>query len=113
MNKIIADEAKRVLVLTGLGQGDAHSEVLRSKTDSMASNEFLAAPDEEVFMDATGLSLLSPGHALSARVYYVDGAQSHPTGDEDLIRRIQAVPMRVVYQDNNDPKMEVQTLCLR
>ena len=41
MKKIIADRAKRVLVLTGLGRRDAHGEVLRPKTDSIALNEFV------------------------------------------------------------------------
>ena len=63
-------------------------------------------------MDATGTSLPSPGQAWSTHVYYVDGAQFHPTGDEALIRRIQAVPMRVMFEESNDPKVEVQTLSL-
>ena len=86
MNKIIADRAKGVLVLTGLGQGDAHGEVLRSKNDSITLNEFAFAQDEEIFMDPTAISLPSPGQAWSTRGYYVNGAQSHPTGDEAFIR---------------------------
>ena len=110
VNKIIADRAKGVLVLTGLGSGDARGEVLRSKIDSIALNEFVFAPDEEIFMDVTGTSLPSPGQAWSTHAYYVDGAQCHPTGDEALILRIQAVPMRVIFQESNDPEVEVKTL---
>ena len=110
VNKFIADRAKRVLVLTGLGSGDARGEVLRSKIDSIALTEFVFAPDEEIFMDATGTSLPSPGQAWSTHAYYVDGAECHPTGHEALIRRIQAVCMRVMFEDSNYPKVEVKTL---
>ena len=105
VNKIISDRAKGVLVLTGLGSG----EVLRSKIDSIALKEFVFAPDEEIFMDATGTSLPSPGQAWSTHAYYVDGVQCHPTGDETLIWRIQAVPMRFMFEESNDPKVEVKT----
>ena len=110
VNKTLADRAKGVLVLTGLGSGDACGEVLRSKIDSIALNEFVFAPDEEIFMDATGTSLPSAGQAWSTYAYYVDGVQCHPTDDEALIRRIQAVPMRVMFEESNDPKVEVKTL---
>ena len=62
-------------MLTRLGQWDAHGEYLRSKIDSIALNEFVFAPDEEIFMDATEIALPSPGQAWSSRAYYVDGAQ--------------------------------------
>ena len=81
--KISADRVKEVLVLTGLVSGDAGGEVLRSKIeiDSNTLNEFVFAPDEETFMDAMGSLLPTPGQAWSTRMYYVGGAQSHPTGD--------------------------------
>ena len=110
VNKIIADRAKGVLVLTGLGSGEADGEVLRSKIDSIALNEFSFAPDEEIFMDAMGTSLPSPGRAWSTHAFYVDGAQCHPIGEEALIRKIEAVPMNVMFQESNDAKVEVKTL---
>ena len=110
VNEIIAERAKGVLVLTRHGSGDARGEVLRSKIDSIALNKFVFAPDEKIFMDATGTSLPSPGQAWSTHTYYVDGAQCHPTCDEALIRRIQAVFMRVMFEESNDPKVEVKTL---
>ena len=61
VNKIIANRAKGLSVLTGLGSGDARGVVLRSKIDSIPLNEFVFSPDEEIFMDATGTSLPSPG----------------------------------------------------
>ena len=51
-----------------------------------------------------------PGVLGGTHAYYVDGAQCHPTGNEALIRRIQAVPMRVMFGESNDPKVEVKTL---
>ena len=97
-------------MLTGLGSGDACGEFLTSEIDSSALNEFVFAPDEEIFMNATGTSLPSPGQAWSTHAYHADGAQSHPPGDEALIRRIQAGPMQVMFQESNDLKVEVTTL---
>ena len=97
-------------MLTRLGSGDADGENLSSKIDSIALNEFVFALDEEVFMDAMGRPLPSPGQAWSTQAYYVDGAQSHPSGNEALIRRTQAVPMRVMFEESNDPKVEVNAL---
>ena len=51
-------------------------------------------------MDTTGITLPSPGQASSTHCYYVNRVQSHPTGDEALIRRIQAVFMRVTFEDS-------------
>ena len=88
VNTIIAKRAKGVLVLTGLGSGAARGEVRRSRIDSISLNEFVFAPDEEIFMDATGTSLPSPGQAWSTHASNVDGAQCHPTGDEAFTQRI-------------------------
>ena len=69
-------------MLHGLGSGDAHGEVLRSKILSIALNEFLLAQDEAIFIDTTGTSFPSPGQAWSTWTYFVNGAKSHTTGDE-------------------------------
>ena len=42
--------------------------------------------------------------------YYVDRAQCHPTRDEALIWRIQAVPINVMFKESNDPKVRFTTL---
>ena len=110
VNKTIDDRVKRVLVLTGLSSGDPPGEVLRSRIDLIALKEFVFAPDEKIFMDATGNSLPSAGQAWLTHAYYVDGAHCHPTGYEALIRRIKAVPMRVIFEESNNPKVEVKTL---
>ena len=97
-------------MLTELGSGDARGEVLRSKNYSIALNEFVFAPDEEIFMVATATSLPSPGQARSTQAYYADGTEYHATGGQALIRRIQAVPMRVMFEESNDPNVEVKAL---
>ena len=107
VNKLIDDRAKKVLVLTGLGSRDACGEVQRSKIDSVALNEFVIALDEEIFMT----SLLSPGQVWSTHAYFfLDCAKSHPTGNEALIQKIQALPMRVMFEESHGPKVQVKTL---
>ena len=83
-------------MLTELIQGNAHGEVLRSKTDTICLNEFVFALDEDIFTDVTAFSLPSPGRAWSCRLYYVDVTQSHRKGEEVLIQGIQTVCMRVI-----------------
>ena len=61
-------------------------------------------------MDAMGSSLPSPGQAWSTRAYYVEGAQSRPNAAEALIRRIQAVLMSLMFEEGNDPKVDIKTL---
>ena len=65
VNKFITDRAKGVLVLTQLGSGHAHGEVLRSKVHSIRLNKFVFAPDEEIFINTMGSPLPSPGQAWS------------------------------------------------
>ena len=40
----------------------------------------------------------SPGQAWGTKAVLVDGAQTQPTGDEAFIRRVEAVPMRVMFE---------------
>ena len=78
VNKIVADRASLGANWTRLrGRPWQKSEC---KIDCIALNEFVFSPDEEIYMDATGTSLPSPGQAWSTDAYYVDGAQRHPTG---------------------------------
>ena len=55
-------------------------------------------PEEELFIDAKGVSIPSLGQALGTRAFLVDGAQAQPTGDEAFIRRVEAVPMKVMFE---------------
>ena len=40
----------------------------------------------------------SPGQVWGTKAFLVDGAQAQPTGDEAFIRRVEAVPMRVMFE---------------
>ena len=55
-------------------------------------------PEKELFIEAKGLSMPSPGQAWGTKAFLVDGAQAQPTGDEAFIRRVEAVPMRVMFE---------------
>ena len=98
VEKIVADRAKGILVITGIGSTPCPLEGLKSTLDSIILNEMSLGPEEELFSNAKGLSMLSPGQAWGTKAFLVDGAQAQPTGDEAFIRRVEAVPMRVVFQ---------------
>ena len=66
--------------------------------DSITLNEMSFGPEEELFIDAKGLSMPSPGQAWGTKAFLVDGAQAQPTGDEAFIQRVEAVPMRVMFE---------------
>ena len=55
-------------------------------------------PEEELFIDAKGESMPSPGQAWGTKAFLVDGAQAQPTGDEAFICRVEAVPMKVMFE---------------
>ena len=40
----------------------------------------------------------SLGQACGTKAFLVDGVQAQPTGDEAFIRRVEAVPMRVMFE---------------
>ena len=40
----------------------------------------------------------SPGQAWGTKAFLVDGAQAQPTGDEAFICRVEAVPMKVMFE---------------
>ena len=98
VEKIVADRAKRILIITSIGSTPCPLEGLKSTLDSIALNEMLFGPGEELFIDAKGLSIPSPGQAWGTKAFLVDGAQTQPTGDEAFIRRFEAVPMRVMFE---------------
>ena len=70
----------------------------KSTLDSITLNEMSFRPEEELFIDAKGLSMPSPGQAWETKAFLVDGAQAQPTGDEAFIRRVEAVLMRVIFE---------------
>ena len=96
VEKIVADRAKGILVITGIGSTPCPLEGLKSTLDSITLNEMSLGPEEELFIDARGLSMPSPGQAWGTKAFLPDGAQAQPRGDEAFIRRVEAVPMRVM-----------------
>ena len=96
--KIVADRAKGILVITGIGSTPCPLEGLKWTLDSNTLNEMSLGPEEELFIDAKGLSMPFPGQALGTKAFLVDGAQAQPTGDEAFIRRVEAVPKRVMFE---------------
>ena len=98
VEKIVADRAKGILVITGIGSTPCPLKSLKSTLDSITLNEMSFGPEEELFIDAKGLSMPSPGQAWGTKAFLVDGAQAQPTGDEAFIRRVEAVPMRVMFE---------------
>ena len=98
VEKIVADRAKGILVITGIGSTPGPLEGLKSTLDSITLNEKSFRPEEELFIDAKGLSMPSPVQAWGTKAFLVDGAQAQPTGDEAFIRRVEAVPMRVMFE---------------
>ena len=89
---------KGFLFITGIGSTPCPLEGLKSTLDSITLNEMSFDPEEELFIDAKGLSMPSPGQAWGTKALLVDGAQAQPTGDEAFIRRVEAVPRRVMFE---------------
>ena len=98
VEKIVADRAKGILVITGIGSTPCPLEGLKLTLDSITLNKMSFGPEEELFIDAKGLSMPSPGQAWGTKAFLVDGAQAQPTGDEAFICRVEAVPMRVMFE---------------
>ena len=98
VDKMVADRAKGNLVITGIGSTPCPLEGLKSTLDSITLNEMSFRPEEELFIDAKGLSMPSPGQAWGTKTFLVDGAQAQPGGDETFIRSVEAVPMRVMFE---------------
>ena len=98
VEKIIADRAKEILVITGIGSTPCPLEGLKSTLDFITLNEMSLGPEEELLIDAQGLSVPSPGQVWGTKAFLVDGAQAQPTGVEAFIRRAEAVPMRVMFE---------------
>ena len=98
VEKIVADRAKGILVITVIGSTPCPLEGLKWTLDSITLNEMSFGPEEELFIDAKGLSMPSPGQAWGTKAFLVDGAQAQPTGNEAFIRRVEAVPMQVMFE---------------
>ena len=98
VGKIVADRAKGMLVITGIGSTRCPLKGLKWTLPSITLNQMSFGPEEELFMDAKGLSMPSLGQAWGTKAFLVDGTRAGPTGDEAFIRRVEAVPMRVIFE---------------
>ena len=110
VNKIIADRAMGILVVTGIGSSPCPLEDLKPTLDSITLNEMQFGPWEQLFIDTKGIAIPAPGQAWSTKAILVDGSQRQPTGDEAFIRRVEAVPMRVIFEEKSDPTESVDVL---
>ena len=98
VEKIVADRAKGILVITGIGLTPCPLESLKLTLDSITLNQMSFGPEEELFIDAKGVSMPSPGQAWGTKAFLVDGAQAQPTGVEAFIRRVEVVHMKVMFE---------------
>ena len=110
VNKIIADRAKGILVVTDIGVSPCSLEDLKSTLESITLSKMQCGPEEQVFIDAKGIPMPAPGQALSTKAFLVDDSQCQPTGDEAFIRRVQAVPMRVIFKEKSVPTESVDVV---
>ena len=110
VNKIIADRAMGILVVTGIGYNPCSLEDLKPTLDSITLNEMQLGPEEQLFIDAKGIPMPAPGQAWSTKAFSVDRSQCQPPGDEAFIRRVEAVPMRVMFEEKSGPTESVDVL---
>ena len=103
VNKIIADRAMRILVVTGIGSSPCPLEDLKPTLDSITLNEMQFGPEGQLFMDPKDIPMPAQGQAWSTKAFLVDGSQCEPTGDEAFIKMVEAVPMRVMFEEKSDP----------
>ena len=64
LEKIVADRAKGILVITGIGSTPCPLEGLKSTLDSITLNKISFGPEEELLINARGLSMPSPGSSV-------------------------------------------------
>ena len=64
VEKIVADRAKGILVITGIGSTPCPLEGLKSTPDSITLKEMSFEPEEELFIDANGVSMPPPGSSV-------------------------------------------------
>ena len=98
------------LVVTGIGSIPCPLEDLQPTLDSITLNERHFGPGEQLFVNAKGISMTASGQAWSAKAFLVDGSKCRTTGDEAFIRRVEALPMRVMFEEKSDPTETVDVL---
>ena len=110
VNKIVADRAKGILVATGIGSSPCPLENLKPTLDSITLSEMQFGPEEHLFIDAKGIPMPAPGQAWSTKAFLVDGSVCQPSGEEAFIRRVEIVPMRVLFEEKSDPTESIDVL---
>ena len=110
VNKIIADRAMGILVVAGIGSSPCLLEDLQSTLDSITLKEMQFGPEEQLFINAKGMLMPALGQACSNKAFLFDGSQCQPSGNEAFILRVEAVPMRVLFEETNDPTESVDVL---
>ena len=110
MNKIIADRAKGILVVTGVGSSPCLLEDLKLTLDYITLKEIQFGPEEQLFIAAKDIPMTALGQTWSTKGYLVDGSQCQPTGDKAFIRRVEAMPMRFMFEEKSDPTESVDVL---
>ena len=110
VNKIVASRAMGILVVTGIRSSPCPVEDLKPTLDSITVSEMQFGPGEQLFIDAKGIPMPALGQAWSTKAFLVDGSQCQSTGDEVFIRRVEAVPMRVMFEEKSDPTESVDVL---
>ena len=111
VNKIIADRALGILVVTGIGSSPCPLEDLKPTLDFITLSEMQIGPEEQLSIDAKGIPMPALGQAWGTKAFLGDGSQCQPAGDEAVIRRVEAVPMRVMFEEKSDPTESVDLLC--
>ena len=79
VNKMIADRAMCILVLTGIGSSPCAFEDLKRTLVSITLNEMQFGPEEQLFIDAKGIQMPAAGQAWSTKAFLVNGSQCPPT----------------------------------
>ena len=64
VENIVADRAKGMLVITGIGCTPCPLEGVKSTLDSITLNEMSFGPEEELFIEAKGVSRPFPGSSV-------------------------------------------------
>ena len=102
VNNIIEDRRKGMLLLTGVGSSPCPLEYLKLTLHSVTLSEMQVGPEERLFIDAKGIPMPGPEEAWITKGFLVDGAHVQTTGDEAFIRRVEAVPMRVLFEQKGE-----------
>ena len=80
VEKIVADRAKGILVITGIESTPCPLEALKSTLDFITLNEMSFRPEEELFIDAKGLSMPPPGSSVGYKGFPGGWGASPPHG---------------------------------